>query len=214
MTALDKKSEIIQKIIFHANTIPKILSGYQYFYNEELIQILEDYLQLKNIILNNYGRLNQVERKIYIKFWSLGTIRPSESFKNEYFNILNLIINGSHSANLNDILIKLKPHARNSYVFSHTTKLLHSSNEKNPIIDSKILNFFQLNSYLTIRKSERLNNYINIYSAFTEAYKEIEENNILKKEIDLITNTFPSFSKLSFSKKIDTIITDIIKNVE
>ena len=197
MTALDKKSEIIQKIIFHANTIPKILSGYQYFYNEELIQILEDYLQLKNIILNNYGRLNQIERKIYIKFWSLGTIRPSESFKNEYFNILNLIINGSHSANLNDILIKLKPHARNSYVFSHTTKLLHSSNEKNPIIDSKILN-----------------NYINIYGAFNEAYKEIEENNILKKEIDLITNTFPSFSKLSFSKKIDTIITDIIKNVE
>ena len=63
MTALDKKSEIIQKIIFHANTIPKILSGYQYFYNEELIQILEDYLQLKNIILNNYGRLNKIERK-------------------------------------------------------------------------------------------------------------------------------------------------------
>jgi len=210
MTILERKSEIIKKIILRANSIPDILNKQDHFNDENLIRILEDYLILRKIIFNKQGKLNELEKKIYIKFWSLGTIRPSESFKIEYFNILNSIIKGIQAACLKDILIKLKPYARNAYVFSHTTKLLHSSNHLNQIIDSKILNFFQLNSYLLIKESERLNNYIVIYDAFVEAYRLIEENNTLTKEIKLITNKFPSFANLSFSKKIDTIITDII----
>jgi hypothetical protein len=208
MSATEKKIKLINTIISKVESISKIEISSTTINYEIFNNTIERYLNLIKLIQHNQGFLDEKGKKIYSNFWALGTLRPSQHFKDEYFKILEESIKNNQSNHLEEILIHLKLYARNAYPFSHTTKLLHCINQSIPIIDSKILNFFHIN--LDVNKNERLKNYLITHEAFQDAYKIIEKQESLNSLFGNMEDINPKFKKLTFSKKLDSLITDIL----
>jgi len=200
--------DLVDQILFYSTFLPDFVADTKVDYIK-INQGIQEYIYLTNFSTQPTHVLDKAFQRKFIKFWGLGSLRPSFNFIYEYFNILYNLKSNRH-VDLEYILIYLKPFARNALVFSHATKLLHSYDRNFSIIDSKIINFFDIKIYNYYSNINRLERCIEIFDAFNYSYIHIHANKRISAMINDISRLSPCFNDISFTKQIDTIITDII----
>ena len=204
-----ERSKIIEKMQLKVGQLSTLLHKDKSFINRLKSPIIE-YSYLMCAMNQSGFLLNKDLIKRYSKFWALGTLRPSEEFKTKYFDIL-FKTNKTREFDILKVMHELKPYARNSFIFSHTTKLFHSVQSTLPIIDSKIMYFFQFPTVsYSNKKIDRGILYSEMYSIFIEAYGGFEHDCDLVDLIIEVESELPSFRELTFSKKLDCLITDAL----
>lgn len=199
---------LVDQILFYSSFIPDFVADSK-FDHIKINQITQEYIYLNNLLKKPIHVLDKSYQIKFNKFWGLGSLRPSPNFIYEYFKILYNLKKYS-VGDLEYILLYLKPFARNALVFSHATKLLHSCDQNSPIVDSKIVKFFDINVYNYSSKINRLDRCLEIYETLKYSYIVMYANKNISETINELCHLSPNFNKLSFTKQIDTIITDII----
>jgi len=176
---------------------------------KDICLTIAEYKKIVFVVKKYNGSLGDADRRSYSKFWALGSIRPSVDFKKNYFDILaRLCI--TKEFNLKNVMEELRPFARNAYIFSHTSKLFHSANPYLPIVDSKILNFFQLPIVPYGAVLDRGGWYADLYEHIKDVYSTLELNDAVSAYLSEFERVVPAFSGITFNKKLDSIITDVL----
>ena len=201
-------SDLVDQILFYSSFISDFVADAK-FDHIKIDQITQEYIYLNNLSKKSIHVLDKSFQLKFYKFWGLGSLRPSQNFINEYFKILYNLKN-YNDVDLKYILLYLKPYARNALVFSHATKLLHSVDQNSPIVDSKIINFFDIKIYNYSSNINRLERCLEIYETLKYSYMIMYSNKNISLMINELCHLSPNLKKLSFTKQIDTIITDII----
>ncbi len=176
---------------------------------EDICLTIAEYKKIVSAVQKYKGSLGDADRKSYSKFWALGSIRPSVDFKKNYFDILARVCI-TKEFNLKNVMEELRPFARNAYVFSHTSKLFHSADPRLPIVDSKVINFFQLPAVPYRAGLDRGSWYTDLYEHIQDVYATLELNQTVGVYLSEFERMMPAFSGISFNKKIDSIITDVL----
>jgi hypothetical protein len=177
---------------------------------EKLAEPLEEYLYLLSAIQNSNGNLDVTQQRRFSKFWGLDTLRPTAELRRKFFFLLEKIY-ATKNFEIDKVLLELRPLARHAFLFSHATKLLHSVNPSLPIIDSKVSKFFGLPPPNYQRKNVDLQLwYSERYLLFKDAYRALEGELRLHRAFSYVESHAPAFRNLTFSKKLDSVITDLI----
>ncbi len=134
---------LLERVLERGSLIPELLTSADVF--RQLQAPIKEYLDLMAIVKKSQGKLGSLERIRFANFWALNTLRPSRDLRERFFTLLENTYLIQHG-DVNKVMQELKPLARNAYLFSHATKLLHSVDPSLPIIDSKVTKFFHLPS--------------------------------------------------------------------
>ena len=201
-------SDLVDQILFYSSFIPDFFADAK-FDHVKIDQITQEYIYLNSLSKKPIHVLDTSFQLRFNKFWGLGSLRPSPNFIYQYFKILYNLRN-CNDIDLEYILIYLKPFARNALVFSLATKLLHACDQNSPIVDSKIINFFDIKIYNYSSNINRLERCLEIYETLKYSYMIMYSNKNISSTINELCHLSPNLKKLSFTKQIDTIITDII----
>ncbi len=176
---------------------------------EDICLTIAEYKKIVFAVQKYKGSLGDADRKSYSKFWALGSIRPSIDFRKNYFDILARVCI-TKEFNLKYVMEELRPFARNAYVFSHTSKLFHSADPHLPIVDSKIINFFQFPAVPYGAVLDRGGWYADLYGHIQDVYSTLELNDTVGAYLNKFERVVPAFSGITFNKKLDSIITDVL----
>ncbi|MFD3157952.1 hypothetical protein ACFIJ5_13940 [Haloimpatiens sp. FM7330] len=177
---------------------------------EKLRKHFKDY----EYLLDNLYKVNVAEdieyQRNYRKFYAMNVARLPKEFYKCYFNILQNNKNES-DISLQYVVKKLNnkelyKKEKGKIQFSFSSKLVHMINNKKPIYDSKIANFYNLpklnkNNYNeTIKKMEM------IYGSIDKEYDRIIKEKLLFIPIKKVRNYFELGEKFTDTKIIDSII--------
>jgi hypothetical protein len=199
---------LLERILECGGLIPELLRSADV--SRQLKVPLREYLDLMAIVKKSHGKLGALERIRFANFWSLNALRPSRDLRERFFTVLESTYLIQHS-DVNIIMQELRPFARNAYLFSHATKILHSADPCLPIIDSKVTKFFRLPSLpYQYNNLDRGRWYSERYALLTNAYRILESSREIEITFKNIESLVPDFAQLSFAKKIDSVITDAL----
>lgn len=203
-----EREALLKRVLERSGSIPELLERSDV--SRQLQVPIREYLELITIVKKSSGKLGALERTRFAKFWALNTLRPSYDLRERFFKLLESEYSIRHG-DVNKIMLELKPLARNAYLFSHATKLLHSVDPNLPIIDSKVTKFFCLPSLpYQYKNLDRGRWYSERYNLLIVAYQILGSSREIKMTFQNIESLIPDFAKLSFAKKIDSVITDVL----
>ncbi len=166
---------------------------------EPYIKIMQSY---------NENKIDYNFMAIYKQFYRLNAARLSDSFLNEYFEILKR----KSSKDVLEIANKLEKIACNSknarkVHFSFSTKLMHTMDENSPIYDSAISAFYFLPSIKVEWSIEqKLQSYEKAYHFLKDEYSRIVDKNLLGEALEIFNKKVNGSDKICNIKKIDYLI--------
>lgn len=181
-----------------------------------LTQHFADYLWLR-LHYPDVNITENVEYKgRYVRFWAINASRPSQLYKNHYFELLqnNRDI---HHQTLEEIIrglcfVPIHQHGVSRIDFSYATKLLHTVNNNSPIYDSLIKDFFflpEIDPQLDFE--DRIHLFLERYQFLETEYNRILINNLLRPSIIYIRENYNLNDSVNDKKIIDSIIWAFVK---
>ncbi|MDP1994089.1 MAG: hypothetical protein Q8K40_02475 [Ignavibacteria bacterium] len=181
---------------------------------------IEPYMNLKKIFKQGAILNNAEYTKMYRQYWQLNAARLSESFCVHYFQILE----NCRIEKTNDLKIIVKElynvssnsKGHKKLHFSFATKLLHTLNNKSPIYDSMISDFYFLPEIKSTWNFEKkLSVYLNCYDFLQNEYMRVLNNNILTHAIKEFKKYFEIDKSYTDYKIVDTLLwkfTSMLRN--
>jgi hypothetical protein len=158
---------------------------------------------------------NQVLRSYYQgkyrNFWGMNQSRLGDKFFIPYFATLNSTLN--NATTLTNVVNTLygsatQENGKPYFAFSFATKLLHMTNTKLPVYDSRVVGFYFFREP-TMKKGGGLQGYIadfvKLHDFLIEEYDRILKQGLLSKAIDEFETRFQSHG-FSREKIIDSLI--------
>lgn len=163
--------------------------------------LLEKHVYEYDYLFDNLNLVDQVDyRNSYMKFWDMTGKELTHEYLNEYFKKLSLGIANGKKYKVNELLMFFVTIedlvVMGSMEFSFATKLVHMLDNKLPIFDSHIKEFYGL-----MRPPTLLNPYDRIDLFYNHVY------NFLNKEIEriihlgLLDKAIKEFEKQFFPKR-------------
>lgn len=154
-------------------------------------------------IQENINPLDEVFQKKFSVYYGINGARRSVEWKKDYYAVFST---KTKESTFEDIIKDLsqKPNI-NRCEFSFASKMLHTYNNKKPIIDRNVLVFF--NKEIEGKTlEEKIQSAISIYSEVEKWYETYLKTEDAKECIKFFDNEFPEFKSISNVKKIDFFI--------
>ena len=166
---------------------------------EPYIKIMKSYKE---------GKLDYQFSAIFKQYYRLNAARLSDSFYNEYFEILK----SNNCDNVYEITEKLERIGCNSLNarkvhFSFATKLRHTVDDNSPIYDSMIAAFYFFPAIkIEWSKEQKIDAYKISYEFLKYEYDRLIKKCLLNDVLEKFNNKICNADKISTIKKIDFII--------
>ena len=92
--------------------------------------------------------------------------------------------------------------------YSFTSKLLHTLNPQNPVLDKHIMRLlgFQLMDSNSGNYTERINYYCNVFDTVSNEYRNYANAPFMKEAIEHFNCLFPEYRNIDYSKKVDMLL--------
>lgn len=189
----------IQKIL---NTL-KLKDVHTIIYNEEMKKGINKYLNIITCVKEDVENFNDEKfQKLYKGFYRM---RRNKEFCNKYFKIGYEQIKNSEISF--DILFDNIKQINNKNEASFSSKLLHTINNKKPILDKKVLINLSLYSEYIKKNSDKKEIYKSIERFYYELLKEDFAKDWIVQFDTLLTNVIKiDKNVISDVKKIDFIL--------
>jgi hypothetical protein len=171
-------------------------------YKDDIEPYLQIMMSYKNKMIDN------TFISIYKKYYKLNAARLSNTFLDQYFDILKYDIN----KDVYEIAEKLEQIGCNSandrkVHFSFFSKLKHTIDNENPIYDNFIASFYffpVINTNWSVGK--KIESYKENYEFLKYEYSRIIRNDLLKETINLFNTKIENSAQIGSTKKIDFLI--------
>lgn len=163
---------------------------------------------------NLHAVQTQMYQDRYTRYWKLNRARLSHKYLSTYFNQLQIACgNPSPLASILGILYLVPVHVNGQKCleFSFATKLLHMSNQREPIYDSLIGDFY----YYTLPDSQmtlkaRINDFTTFHKFLQKEYARLISLGVLSNAINVFRATFhPQY--FTDEKILDSLIWSFVR---
>jgi len=169
-----------------------------------------DFLQNYEWLVQNVAQADELSyRKAYRRFWAMGPAQLSSNFYTAYFRSLKSSI--GQPRELRDIIQSLyesstRRNGDQSIQFSFATKLVHMTNRRLPIYDSRIAQFycFQIPAG-KMGLQDRIDKCMGIYAFLIQEYGRVLERGLLTVAIQEFRRQFNP-RNITDEKIVDSLI--------
>lgn len=190
------------------------------FINENIIKVLkiidrkrniDPYLLMMQIFNEGSVSNNQRYKTIYRKYWQLNAARLSDHYCNHYFQVMEDYRYKEHR-NIEDVVKALydvpsNAKGKRTIQFSFATKLLHTLDNKRPVYDSLIGDFYFFPQIKpTWEYKKKLTAYLQAYDFLQQEHKRVLDNHLLSESIGKFREHFGLPQAYTDHKIVDTLL--------
>ena len=175
----------------------------KFIIDKDLIYKPNEYLEIKRMVDDPSVNLETDNnfKTMYCDFYFPSPVSPK--FKKEYFGYMQQYRNNppTFEEAINEI------YKRTGEVhYSFASKLVHTLNNDSPILDQHVLRLmgFQINKSKNAKK--KIDYYCTIYNTIKDEYLQYKNTNYMIKCIKQFDTMYPTYSDVSYFKKIDCLI--------
>lgn len=186
-------------------------------YAEEIIgSISEAHVASYEGLLQNLAAADdEVYQQQYRQFWAMNAAMLTQTFRDEYFQILS----EQPNVGIRELLAQLydpnsPDRSKRTLQFSFATKLVHMHNPTLPIFDSRVMQFYGLKVPTpNVPKKYRIERCCQIHAFLDIEYDRVRRNRLLAEPIQLFKDHFDTVY-FSDEKIIDSLIWGYIRLVK
>ena len=176
---------------------------YKFIIDEGVVDGHETYLSLMQMINNqdiNVSTDREFQR-LYKGYYFPGP--QSHEFSNSYFQYMQEVRNQNPS--FRDVIEHIYVFS-NQVHYSFASKLLHTVDPQNPVLDKHIMRLLGFNLMERGNPTDRKNFYCNVFETVSNEYRSYENMPFMQEVINQFNELFPDYREISYSKKVDMLL--------
>ena len=160
---------------------------------------LQRYRYIMEHVLDVDVSKNEDFKRMFNGFYG---IRRGKSWRDRYYQVFEQMKKEREHITFKDIFNRISDQSLEA---SFSSKMLATLNSQKPIWDSRVLHFLKLQP-TGVTKVERIESIIKIYTEIEAWYKNYLSTEDARNNLILFDRTFPEYSWISATKKIDFMI--------
>lgn len=90
--------------------------------------------------------------------------------------------------------------------YSFASKLIHTINPQNPVLDKHILRLMGFQLVDSGKKEKRIDYYCSVFKIISTEYSSYENMEFMQEAINEFNSLFPKYREISYSKKVDMLL--------